>query len=598
MTPLPNSTPHRHRVALVDDDEDLRLLLRSALEVRGFEVIEFESTEEALGWERPDILSSEPPIAGVDLILLDVGLPGVSGVETIELLKQTPAIRRTPIAMLTARAESETVLKCIKAGAADYFIKPLDFPEVMRRIERLLADPSGAIQKSAQSVVSWNFQEFLIRELKRAERSEQPLGLILGAVRRISQRTDPLNEDEIAALWSMPTEENSPSSGEFEAFLAGVRRKLREYDLLAPFGAAEFAVVLPDIPSPGTAAAAAKIHEVFESGEPFPLLPRREQWVLLTGSANSPEDGKDRLALFCHAERRLSERPPVQPKPSTADDAVYLRTVRCPSCAKRHAYPKAAARRLTPIARESDFRLVYDGVDPILYSTAACPHCGFSVLESDWRRVARLEAPAFRWKYRRLEAGDEIVHRTVTLLPKELAHCLAPPWEAWLDAEAVTVPLHQVPERFSPQCEEWVGEVRSGRSDPENLSQESALAAHLLARETYEVLGASPLRRARLAHRIAWLHRIAEDKFDEQVFLEEALDLYKAAFHFEEMTNSKLNELEMLFLIGELSFRVGREENAVAIFENLVRDPRVEERQNFKKMIHRRWYEARNEPLP
>lgn len=566
--------------------------------MRGFEVVEFESTEEALGWEGTGALSGEAPIAGVDLILLDVGLPGVSGVETIELLRQTPALRRTPIAMLTARAESETVLRCIKAGAADYFIKPLDFHEVMRRIDRLLADPSGTIHKTSQTEVSWNFQEFLIREIKRAERTEQPLGLILGAVRKGSQKTDPLGEDEIAAAWSSPTDENTPASSDFEAFLAAIRRKLREYDLLAPFGGAEFAIILPGVSAPGSVSVVAKIHEVFETEADLPPLARSERWMLLTGSAAFPEEGKDRLALFSHAERSLSEAPPAKPKSSTTNDLVYLRTVRCPSCAKRHSYPKAASRRLTPIARESDFRLVFEGLDPLRYSAAACPHCGFSVIESDWKYIPLLEPPAFRWKYQKLDPGDEIVRRTVTLLPRELADRLAPPWEAWTDPTAETVPLHPVPDGFSPESSEWVQVVRSGRSEPENLSLEAALAAHLLARETYGILGASPLRRARLAHRIAWFHRIAEDKFNEQDFLEEALGFYKTAFHFEELTHSKLNELELLYLIGEISFRVGREEHAVAIFENLVRDPRVEERENFKKMIHRRWYEARNEPLP
>ncbi|MCA9450524.1 MAG: response regulator, partial [Candidatus Omnitrophica bacterium] len=190
MTPTTPETVRRSVVAVIDDDEDLRLLLRHSLELRGFAVLEFDSTESALGWEDAELTGEPIPLSEANLILLDVNLPGISGIETIELIKETPSLRNIPIAMLSAHGEVEVVLRCVKSGANDYFVKPLDFPEVMRRIDRLLADPSGILYKSSQVQVGWNFQEYLVRELKRAERSEEPLGLLLGGVRRLSGNPD------------------------------------------------------------------------------------------------------------------------------------------------------------------------------------------------------------------------------------------------------------------------------------------------------------------------------------------------------------------------------------------------------------------------
>ncbi len=585
----------RNCVAIIDDDADLRLLLRHALELRGFVILEFDSTEDALGWERPDPTAEAPPVALADLILLDVNLPGISGIDSIELIKQTPSIRSIPIAMLSALGQAEVVLRCVKSGANDYFVKPLDFPEVMRRIDNLLADPSGTLHKSAQSTVTWNFQEFLVREIKRAERSEEPLGLLLGAVRKLSQNPDPLQPEEIEYLWRQPSTDNTPERKQTETFLDNMRGKLREYDLVVPFGLAEFAMILPDTLPVGTQTVIRKLHALFQSDSPFPSLPRQERWVLLVGAANYPEDGRDRLALFSTAERTLTEEVPEKPKLSTDRDLVFLKTTRCLSCGRHYSYPKVAVRRLTPIARDSDFRMIFEDLDPLFYGAIACPHCGFGITEQDLKSVRNIEPPTFRWDYTRLEEGDPWSHPTQTIVPEGLERYIAPPYEAWIEDSGHEVSLHNVPGQMEG-VQELIQESRQRHGDSELLGPEPAIACHQLARQVYRILGASPLRRARLAHRIAWLYRITENKEIEKKFLEEALEYYKTAFHFEDLAQSKPSELEILFLLGEISFRVDREGDAVAIFEHLVRDPRVEQRESFKKMIHRRWYEARNEP--
>ena len=73
-----------------------------------------------------------------DLILLDFMLPGISGIEVVKKLKRDPATRRIPVIMLTANSEGESVLAGLDAGADAYVIKPVHFPDLVRRIAHFL----------------------------------------------------------------------------------------------------------------------------------------------------------------------------------------------------------------------------------------------------------------------------------------------------------------------------------------------------------------------------------------------------------------------------------------------------------------------------
>jgi DNA-binding response OmpR family regulator/uncharacterized protein (DUF2225 family) len=587
----------RSRIALVDDDDDLRTLLRHSLQLRGYEVLEFESTEQALGWNKDTQGIVDPPLAQADLLILDINLPGLSGIETIQLMKESPKLRRIPIAMLTAHKEADVVLKCIKAGASDYFVKPLDFPEVMRRIEKLLSDPTKTLAKTAQVQVAWNFQELLVRELKRAERSNSPLSLLVGGIRRVSSAYQKLTTDDIDREWTAVPVHSREIRELVEKFVQVCRRGLREYDLLVPFGNGEFAGILPETTGLGAEAVTRRIYHLFEQELAPPPLSRQERWVLLVGWAVFPQDGLDSLGLFTKAESSLGDEPPAKEKKrQEKDSSLFPKTVQCPGCGKHYTYPKIGSRRLAPVGRETDLRLLFEDLDPLLYGVVACPSCGVGSFETDLKHLRNLEPPAFGWNYEPREKDWALTRPTQTLVPEELQRNLSPPYEAWVRPGE--------------------GNLRGGGDLPRNLSPEKArlenclqgedlevsvnqsLDRHLLAAQTYRLAGASPLRRARLAHRIAWLYRMRKQKERENQYLSEALDYYLTAFHFEDLADAKPNELEILYLLGELSFRLGKDKEAVAIFEHLVRDPRLESKPSFLKMIRRRWYEARHEEPP
>ena len=103
------------RVLVVDDDTEVRLILREFLTGRGYEVTVAEGGAEAIA-----ALEKERP----DVVLLDVAMPEMDGVET---LKRIVALRPTlPVIMVTANADIVVTAKLLALGAADYIPKPFD----------------------------------------------------------------------------------------------------------------------------------------------------------------------------------------------------------------------------------------------------------------------------------------------------------------------------------------------------------------------------------------------------------------------------------------------------------------------------------------
>ena len=114
------------RVLMVDDDPQLRVMLGYALRQDGFVVEEASSGEDAL-----EILRREQP----DVVLLDVLMPGIGGVETCRRIREQSSV---PIIMLTALGRDEDVVAGLEAGADDYCTKPLSLVQLVARIKAQL----------------------------------------------------------------------------------------------------------------------------------------------------------------------------------------------------------------------------------------------------------------------------------------------------------------------------------------------------------------------------------------------------------------------------------------------------------------------------
>ena len=120
------------RILLVEDNEPSRDALGRRLERRGFHVAVAVDGQDAVSRAHSD---------SPDLILMDLGLPGIDGWEATRQLKNDPATRHIPIIVLSAHVMLADRNKSLAAGADDFDSKPVRFDQLLSKIERLL--PQG-----------------------------------------------------------------------------------------------------------------------------------------------------------------------------------------------------------------------------------------------------------------------------------------------------------------------------------------------------------------------------------------------------------------------------------------------------------------------
>ena len=117
------------RLLVVDDNPANRELLARRLERKGYRVLQAEDGRRAL-----EVLASE----AIDLLLLDLMMPGLSGLDVLREVRSRPSLAALPVLMVSADDETSRVVEALQAGADDYITKPVDFPVAVARMEALL----------------------------------------------------------------------------------------------------------------------------------------------------------------------------------------------------------------------------------------------------------------------------------------------------------------------------------------------------------------------------------------------------------------------------------------------------------------------------
>ncbi|MCL2390536.1 MAG: response regulator transcription factor [Endomicrobia bacterium] len=118
-----------NKIVIVDDDDDIRSLVKDLLENENYKAIACRDTDE--GYKR--ILKSLP-----DLVILDVKMPEIGGIELCRLLRETPETKNLPIIMLTVESTEMDKVIGLGVGADDYITKPFSNKELLARISALL----------------------------------------------------------------------------------------------------------------------------------------------------------------------------------------------------------------------------------------------------------------------------------------------------------------------------------------------------------------------------------------------------------------------------------------------------------------------------
>ena len=116
---------HKNRLLIVDDNEMNRDMLARRLARKGYEIALAENARQLLQRVEQE---------GVDLVLLDIEMPEISGLDALKTLREAYSPIELPVIMVTAKNQSEDIVKALDMGANDYLTKPIDFPVAVARI--------------------------------------------------------------------------------------------------------------------------------------------------------------------------------------------------------------------------------------------------------------------------------------------------------------------------------------------------------------------------------------------------------------------------------------------------------------------------------
>lgn len=168
-------------ILIVDDEESLRLTLRLRLVAQGFEVLLAEDGEKALEQLKAN---------RIDLVLLDINMPRMDGIETLGHIAQMyPGV---DVMMLTGFADFTTAIDCLKKGAKDYLVKPIEVTELITRVKSALRARSS--EKALRDLQTAFMSTFLHDMLN-------PLKTVSATVEQVKENSiGALSEDQVVLL--------------------------------------------------------------------------------------------------------------------------------------------------------------------------------------------------------------------------------------------------------------------------------------------------------------------------------------------------------------------------------------------------------------
>jgi two-component system chemotaxis response regulator CheY len=132
MSFIEDASSTKGKILIIDDEEDVREVLRIHLESANYNVIEAKNGEEGI-----TLMKSGANLLQVGLIICDIRMPKVNGVEVIDFLKENaPSI---PIMVVTGYPDSELAVSLLKKGVKDYLVKPLEKEKLLAKVKETLS---------------------------------------------------------------------------------------------------------------------------------------------------------------------------------------------------------------------------------------------------------------------------------------------------------------------------------------------------------------------------------------------------------------------------------------------------------------------------
>lgn len=203
-------------ILVVDDDPKMSEIISAVLEQGGYKVHVAEAADEVF-----DFLKTNLP----DLILLDIDLPGLSGLKLLEIIRSGPVTAQVPIIMITVQDSESYKMKGFSGGADDYLIKPFSLKELLARVEAILrrtqrgGQPSKVVEAGGISV------DFERREVRAGTQLVELTPTEFEFLALVIQRKDTvLNYSAIAD--HLAASKKSMTSGNLYVLVNSIRKKL------------------------------------------------------------------------------------------------------------------------------------------------------------------------------------------------------------------------------------------------------------------------------------------------------------------------------------------------------------------------------------
>jgi two-component system cell cycle response regulator len=284
--PQPKESP---LVLVAEDDRIYRQTVTKVLVDHGLRVEAVEDGQAAVDRVRK---------GGIDLVILDIVMPRLTGTEACRIIKGLAEERFLPVILLTSKSDIESRIEGLRIGADDYVGKPFDERELLARVDNILRLKRAhddvveskrrleqlAIQDELTGVYNYRYLHTrLSEEFKRAQRYRYPLACAMIDIDRFKQFNDEFGHDTGDAVLR-----------EVATRIAGA---VREVDVVARYGGEEFLLVLPNTHFAGALTVADRVWRAVGQ-KPIAVAERRHKVTVSVGVSLYPSrdiKGKDQL---------------------------------------------------------------------------------------------------------------------------------------------------------------------------------------------------------------------------------------------------------------------------------------------------------------
>ncbi|MDD5633778.1 MAG: diguanylate cyclase [Candidatus Omnitrophica bacterium] len=283
----------KERILVIEDDEAFQKTLVNLLEKKGYSAIGVGDGKEAIKTAKRIVF---------DLIVADVRLPGIDGLETIEKIREDENNKNARTLIVTGYADTETPIRAIRLGVDDYIHKPFKMEVFLHSVNRLIKDYRMekrvkyyrrlSILDGLTEVFNHRyFHEIIVREMKRAERYAHPLSVLMIDIDDFKKYNDTYGH--LAGDRAL-----KKATHVFNTYL-------RNVDMIFRYGGEEFTILLPETDKVEAVNVAERIRQKVEETR-FELdEPQTAKITVSIGVVCFPEDATEKEPLLQKVDKAL-----------------------------------------------------------------------------------------------------------------------------------------------------------------------------------------------------------------------------------------------------------------------------------------------------